>query len=309
MEEKSCKKSRKTLQLRIYCSIINFATFFRGGDIVHSGDTSKKIVYVDNLNKSGSLFCTLAGVTSPAPEYKITRYPTREFIFEYVISGKGYIETVDGTTAVSAGTLCIIKKGTGVTCYSEPADPYEKIWLNLDGDMLAKATEMFIPTDVYTSRANVYDTFLEMQSRLSRAAEDDQADVYADVMALVLKVLTQATKSIYFPSDAGKNALDEKIRSYIDSNVYTDVSLDDISEKFGITKMHIIRVFKKKYGTTPGQYLIDRRISIAQSLLTSTVMPIKEIAALLRYSNTQHFSSSFKSAVGCTPGKYRQSNS
>ena len=70
--------------------------------------------------------------------------------------------------------------------------------------------------------------------------------------------------------------------------------------------MHIIRVFKKKFNITPMQYLIDKKIGIAQSLLTGTVMPIKEIAALLRYSNTQHFSSSFKNAVGCTPNKYRQ---
>lgn len=275
---------------------------------MHSGDTSEKIVYVDNLNKSGSLFCTLAGVTFPSPEYKITRYPTKEYIFEYVISGNGFIETADGVSPISAGTFCIIKKGTDVSCYSDPADPYNKIWFNLDGDMLARSVDMFIPSDVFTSPANVYDTFLEIHSKLGAVADGNQSDVYADILALTLKILTAATKSIYFPQTAGKNALDEKIRAYIDANVYTDVSLDDISEKFGITKMHIIRVFKKKFGTTPGQYLIDRRISISQSLLTSTVMPIKEIAELLRYSNTQHFSSSFKSAVGCTPGKYRQNN-
>lgn len=275
---------------------------------MHSGNTSEKIVYVDNLNKSGSLFCTLAGVTSPSPEYKITRYPTKEFIVEYVVSGHGYIETASEALRVSGGTLCIVKKDTNVSFYSDPADPYEKIWLNLDGEMLRKAVDMFIPSDVYTVQANVYDLFLEMHSKLSEINEGNTSDMYAEVMALVFRLLTVATKDTYFPQSADRNSLDEKIRAYIDANVYADISLEDISEKFGITKMHIIRVFKKKFGTTPGQYLIDRRVSIAQSLLTSTIMPIKEIASLLRYSNTQHFSSSFKSAVGCTPGKYRQNN-
>jgi AraC-like DNA-binding protein len=94
--------------------------------------------------------------------------------------------------------------------------------------------------------------------------------------------------------------------AYIDSNIYSDISLDLMAEHFGITKMHIIRVFKRKFGITPMQYLIDKKISVAKSLLCGTVMPIKEIASLLRYSNTQHFSSSFKTATGITPNKYRQ---
>lgn len=275
---------------------------------MHSGDTGEKIVYVDNLNKSGSLFCALAGITSPSPEYKITRYPAKEYILEYVISGQGYIETAYETIQITGGTLCVIKKDSNVSCYSDPLDPYEKIWLNLDGEMLSKAVEMFIPSDVYTVQANVYDLFLEMHSKLSAINDNNESDMYAEIMATVFRLFTLATKDTYFPQSKDRNSLDEKIRAYIDANVYTDVSLDDISDKFGITKMHIIRVFKKKFGTTPVQYLIDRRVSIAQSLLTSTIMPIKEIASLLRYSNTQHFSSSFKSAVGCTPGKYRQNN-
>ena len=289
----------------LYNSVCNV---FRGGETVQANESAKKIVYVDNLNKSGSLFCTLAGVTTPSPEYKFTKYPSKEYIFEYIKSGKGSIETADGTVSVSKGSFCLIKKGSCVSFYSDPADPYEKIWFNLDGSMIAKVIDMFIPTEVYTAQANVYDAFLEVHSKLDAISGDDQADAYADIMGIVLKMLTAATKHIYFPQTLVKKSLDEKIRAYIDANVYTDVSLEDISEEFGITKMHIIRVFKKKYGTTPGQYLIDRRISIAQSLLTSTVMPIKEIASLLRYSNTQHFSSSFKGAVGCTPGKYRQNN-
>jgi AraC-like DNA-binding protein len=275
---------------------------------MHSGDTSEKIVYVDNLHKTGSLFCALAGVTNPSPDYKISRYPTKEYIIEYIISGHGYIETAEETIPVSGGTLCVIRKGANVSCYSDTANPYTKIWLNLDGDMLVKAVDMFVHSDVYTVEANVYDIFLEMHSRLSEISDENRSDMYAEIMALIFRLFTMATKDTYFPRGEDGSALDEKIRAYIDANVYNDVSLDDISEKFGITKMHIIRVFKKKFGTTPGQYLIDRRVSIAQSLLTSTIMPIKEISSLLRYSNTQHFSSSFKSAVGCTPGKYRQNN-
>ena len=55
-------------------------------------DSNEKIVYVGNREGSHSLYCTLAGVTCPNPEYRMLRYPSRDYIFEYVISGSGYLE-------------------------------------------------------------------------------------------------------------------------------------------------------------------------------------------------------------------------
>ena len=42
-----------------------------------------------------------------------------------------------------------------------------------------------------------------------------------------------------------QNTLDEKILSWLDANIYSDFSLDTVAAEFGVTKMHVIRVFKK----------------------------------------------------------------
>ena len=273
---------------------------------MNTDERSETIIHVDDRDYSKTIVCRLAGVTYPNPEYKIVRYPSKQSVFEFVKSGRGFIEYKNNISPVCAGTFYLIKKDVDVTCFSDPDEPYEKIWFAADGEMLSRVIDMFVTDGVYMSHTDVLKPFMEIHSRLRSATKPDSPDMYADIMCIIFRIITEATKDIYFPNDTEKNALDEKIRSYIDSNIYTDVSLEKISEVFGITEMHIIRVFKKKFGITPMQYLIDRKISVAQSLLTSTVMPIKEIAAILRYSNTQHFSSSFKTAVGCTPNKYRQ---
>lgn len=270
-------------------------------------DRNEKIVYVGSPDGSDAFSCHLAGVTCPNPDYRMVRTPSREYVFEYVMEGRGWIETKEGVETVSAGTFYLIRKGAEVSYGADPSAPYEKIWLNADGTLVSRMCDLFAVGPCLTAPVNVLDIFLEIHDRLSRMGEEDGPEVHAEVLCLLFRILTAATKGTYFPPAVPKNTLDEKIRAWLDANIYADFSLDDVSAAFGVTKMHVIRVFKKSFGITPIQYVIERRIGTAKSLLTGTVMPIKEIAALLRYSGTQHFSSSFKSAVGCTPGQYRRS--
>lgn len=269
-------------------------------------DINEKIIHADTSNLDTSIICSLAGVTYPNPEYHIVRAPSDAYVFEYVISGKGYIEAKGSTTEVSAGTFYCYRRGADLNYYADANEPYEKIWMNFSGEMVARLFDFFFIDNVYTSKCTVYELFLEIHDALEHMEGRDSADVYSDILGLLFRILTVATKPRFFPSAIEMNSLDERIRTYIDSNVYNDLSLDKLSEEFGITKVHVIRVFKAKFGITPMQYLIDKKMGIAKSLLTGTVMPIKEIAILLRYSNTQHFSSSFKNVVGCTPYKFRQ---
>ncbi len=269
-------------------------------------DGNEKMIFVQNGVPNGMLDCRLAGVTYPNSEYRIQRHPSDEYVFEYVIAGRGHIEYAGRVIDVHAGMFYYIKKGADVVYYSDVDDPFEKIWINLDGTLVDRLTELFMPYEVWCDEVNVMHRFLEIHDRLEHIDPDDPTDGYASVSCLLYELLMEARKRDIFPDNSDRNSLDERIRTYIDNNVYTDISLDVMAEHFGVTKMHIIRVFKRRYGTTPMQYLIDKKIGIAKSLLRGTVMPIKEIALLLRYSNTQHFSSSFKSATGLTPNKYRQ---
>ncbi len=270
-------------------------------------DTNEKMIFTHSGSPNTMLDCLLAGVTYPNPEYRIVRHPSTEYVFEYVISGTGHIEYGEEVIDVCAGMFYYIRKGADVIYYADEEEPYEKIWVNLDGLLVERLTDLFMMGEVYTEEVNVLRLFLEIHDHLEHLTATNGADVCKKISCLLYELLTEVRKDAFFPDTEDKNALDERIRAYIDSNIYTDLSLDVMAEHFGITKMHIIRVFKRKFGITPMQYLIDKKISVAKSLLCSTVMPIKEIAALLRYSNTQHFSSSFKAATGITPNKYRQS--
>ena len=58
-------------------------------------------------------------------------------------------------------------------------------------------------------------------------------------------------------------------RKYIDTNFDKEINLDLLSHLQYTSKYHLIRVFKKYYGITPRQYLINKRIEKAKKNLKS----------------------------------------
>ena len=70
-----------------------------------------------------------------------------------------------------------------------------------------------------------------------------------------------------------------------------------------------IRNFKLYTGSTPLNYILNIRISNAQSLLENTKYNITEIASITGYDNPLYFSRLFKKQTGLSPSEYRkQSN-
>lgn len=255
---------------------------------------------------SGAVSCTAAGITMPTPARRREYYPASEYVFEYIAEGRGYVDAADGEYGLSRGMLLAIKKGSSLAVVSSSDEPLESVFVNAVGRGVEKLFDYFEIDGILVTQACVLDLFLEIHDKLSRMDKVNESDTYVDVLALLFKMLSVAHRGVMFPSDEGEKSLAERVRGYIDANIYADVSLDTIARELGISKIHVIRVFKGKYGIPPMQYMMTRKLEIAKSLLRSTVMPISEIAELLKFSNAQHFSGTFKSAVGCTPNKYRK---
>ncbi len=83
-------------------------------------------------------------------------------------------------------------------------------------------------------------------------------------------------------------------------------SLEDMLESFPISKDHLIRLFRRYMGMTPGEYLIRTRIDHAKGLLLITSDSMKEIAYHLGYSDQFVFSRQFKTRTGVSPREFRR---
>ena len=97
-----------------------------------------------------------------------------------------------------------------------------------------------------------------------------------------------------------------KIRDYIDANIQGDISLDDISRKFFFSKSHIISCFKNEFGSSPKQYILQKKIETAKNMLLETDMSVRAIAEMLHFADSHHFSNTFKKQTGMAPMDFKK---
>ena len=95
------------------------------------------------------------------------------------------------------------------------------------------------------------------------------------------------------------------MRNYIDSNYESDLNLDLLSKLQLVSKYHLLRLFKKYYGLTPRQYLIDKRIEHSKIYLKKG-MPVTETCFAVGFESPGSFSTLFKRKTGKTPAQFQK---
>ena len=95
------------------------------------------------------------------------------------------------------------------------------------------------------------------------------------------------------------------VKSYIDNNYENDLNLDLLSRFRFISKYHMLRLFKKHYGLTPRQYLIDKRIEKSKEQLING-MSVTETCFAVGFESLGSFSTLFKTKTGKSPTEFQK---
>ena len=80
--------------------------------------------------------------------------------------------------------------------------------------------------------------------------------------------------------------------------------VDDLADRVGVTKSHLIRVFHASMQVTPGRYLEAYRITQAKAFLASGEVSIEAVSGLCGFACRNYFSKVFKRVTGTTPKTY-----
>jgi AraC-like DNA-binding protein len=98
----------------------------------------------------------------------------------------------------------------------------------------------------------------------------------------------------------------KKAMAFIDANCNRKVTVQEIGAHICISKSRLKSIFKQQTGVTCAEYLSQRRIELARTLLAGGQGSIGEIAARLGFSCPNSFSRWFRRVTGDSPRQFRR---
>ncbi|WP_370963753.1 GlxA family transcriptional regulator [Amycolatopsis sp. cg9] len=86
----------------------------------------------------------------------------------------------------------------------------------------------------------------------------------------------------------------------------TALSVSDLAARAGVSRRTLARRFTDQLGTSPGAWLLARRVTEARTLLEDTDLPVEAIATRVGLTSAVNLRRRFRDQVGTTPGAYRR---
>ncbi len=95
------------------------------------------------------------------------------------------------------------------------------------------------------------------------------------------------------------------VKEYINDHLHEKIYVEDLASLIPLNPQHFMRVFKRYTGQSVTEYITERRIITASSMLKNTDYPINFIADCVGCENSSYFTTLFKKYSGFTPKEYR----
>lgn len=166
---------------------------------------------------------------------------------------------------------------------------------------LASTIEVFPCAQYINELQTLFSKLVQIHNDKLIAYESLSVSLLYQIFALIEK----RNSSSYLPSEQYSLIKDSIL--YLDKN-YLKASLDysELANIAGISLTYFHRLFKKKTGLSPKQYILTKKLNHACNLLVTTHLSINEISEITGFSSAYYFSKIFKNHFSESPQSYRK---
>ncbi len=98
---------------------------------------------------------------------------------------------------------------------------------------------------------------------------------------------------------------ERRVTELLQANVDGEIPVAQLARECGLSRSQFFRAFKWTTGKTPHQWLLQYRIELSKSLLSSSKLSLGDIALACGFSSLSHFSRVFSAHLGTPPGAWR----
>ncbi|MDD3168643.1 MAG: AraC family transcriptional regulator [Eubacteriales bacterium] len=240
-------------------------------------------------------------------DYFTKRYGSLEsYMIAYTESGNGFLIYEDKRYELNKGDLFFINCAKD-HYYETLGEHWKYRLIHFNGRNAADFYKMY--RDNHNSKISLIDDqkFLGLHEKLLITLQTMQPYQELKISSILNQILIDliCKNETDFSGELNSSTM-SSIIDYMSENISKTITLDDLSQKFNLSKFYFSREFKKFTGFSPIEYLIQLRIDRAKKLLLSSDQRISEVCSFVGIPDENYFSQLFKSKAGVSPLNYRK---
>lgn len=239
---------------------------------------------------------------------------------EYAVEGKSYTLLPDDIVLVPRGDSHRVKlsgsgrEDIGYTRLVIYLSPQYTAKIGRDGRSLR---DCFLRTEerhshVLRLKDRSGSQLLQLAAGLRDSVREGSPDEFSELyqQTLLLQFLIglnrkMSDESVHYVDTSHCNPKVVEIIGHINSHLTEDIDIDTLSERFYISKYHMMRQFKAETGYTIGSYINQKRLLCARELLKQG-RPVTQALLDAGFHDCSTFTRAYKQMFGELPSKTRK---
>lgn len=261
----------------------------------------RTIIYDEQLHLEAYRF---EGVAQSFPPHLHDYY-----VWGYAQRGERLLTCRGRRLTLAAGDMVLFNPGDDHGCVQSSAAALHYLALNVPQETMARlALEItganglprFAPTVIRDDEAAYY-----LRSLHTLIMTGAQAFAREEALLLLAARLLERYAAADCPAAARNDEAVQAACAYMQKYFAERLTLEDICQSAHLSKSSLLRAFTRAKGVTPYRYLQAWRVGEAQKLLENGAAPAAA-ALLTGFADQSHFTNTFTSFIGLTPGSYRE---
>lgn len=259
------------------------------------------------------------GIFRSLPEEGVTRqiayHAHSVYEMHFVLEGECEFETDNGTRyTLSQNQFIIIPPQKRHRVLNE-SDIFSKVMtdfeirLNIENpnDFYRVFEEKMLNVEVYNSTDDLLWLVTNLLKNMREKNHEYRSIISSYLYAYVIESARVAVgkTQIRQKSEFDDPRVSEAV-NFIRDNLTKGITTREVSAKCFISTKQLVRLFQKKLGTTPSEYIRRCKIDYARRLLLETDSQVGEIAEQLGFTEVTAFINFFRRYEDITPAKFRR---
>ena len=228
----------------------------------------------------------------------------------YIAAGKTHFFIGGEDKVVTAGHMVLYQPKEEQHYEYYGADKPEVYWVHFTGSDVRNILRHYdIPLNEHVFFSGTPSTYAMLFKQMIEELQTCRVG-YEEMLEMCLRqlfLLIQRTR-LEKPSIVSTQVQEEMAfaRQYFHEHYNEPINIEEFAQSRHMSISLFMRNFKRVYNVSPKQYILNLRMSNAQSLLETTDYTISEIAAIVGYDNPLYFSRLYHKQKGQSPSDYRK---